>query len=169
MASDTSVGYIFQTGAISADRSQFQQLVTIDAPRRGNVIHSCIGRQGMYYLTEEFAFGRYNYYVHVLPEPGGATDVKYQNARKMQYDWRSKEYVMPGRTTWGAAKVVFNGGCVRLRIRVDGCCVEDIMVKDCKPFTLPSQIVGTTLDVELIGDAVVTEVTIASTMRELAG
>ena len=168
MATDTSVGYIFQTGASSADRSQFQQLVTIDAPRRGDVIHSCLGRQGMYFLTEEFSFGRYNYYIHVLPQPGGETDVQYERARKMQYQWKSKKYVMPARTTWGAAKVVFKGGCVRMKLYVDGCCVEDVMVRDCKPFTLPSQITGTTLEIELIGDAEVTEAIVASTMREIA-
>lgn len=168
MATDTSVGYIFQTGALSADRSQFQQLVTIDAPRRGNVIASCLGRQGLYLLTEEFAFGRYNYFTHVLPSPGGDTDVKYGNARKMEYQWKSKKYVMPARTTWGAAKVVFNGGCVRMRLHVDGCCMEDVMVRSCQPFTLPSQITGVTLEVELIGDAEVTEVIVASTMREIA-
>lgn len=167
MAEDTSVGYIFATGAASADKSPFQQLVTIDAPRRGNVIHSCIGRQGMYYLTEELKFGEYNYYVHVLPEPGGTTDARYEQTAKMQYIWKSKKYVMPGRTTWGAAKVVHTKGCVTFRLYVDGRIVYSKRVVGCNPFRLPSQIAGVTAEIELVGDAVVTEVHIASSMREL--
>lgn len=167
MATDTSVGYIFDTGAAGADSSPFQKLVTIDAPRRGNVIHSCIGRQGPYFLTEELLFGEYYYYVHVLPTPGGTTDVRYENAAKMEYQWKSKEYVMPGRTTWGAAKVVHRNGCVTLRLYVDKRIVYSKRVVGCSPFRLPSQIEGVTAEIELIGDAVVTEVHIASSIREL--
>jgi hypothetical protein len=164
---DTSVGYIFDTGSRGADSTPFQKLVTIDAPRRGNVVHSCLGRQGMYFLTEELRFGEYSYYVHVLPQPGGTTDVKYEQSSKMTYQWKSKEYVMPGRTTWGAAKVVHKNGCVTLRLYVDGRIVYSKRVVGCSPFRLPSQIAGVTAEIELIGDAVVTEVHIASSIREL--
>lgn len=165
---DRSIGYMFHTGAGSSDRNQFQQLVTIDAPRRGDVIHSCVGRQGPYFLTQEFSYGRYNYYVHVLPTPGGTTDVKYENALKQEYKWKSKKYVMPGRTTFSVAKVVFDGGCCRLRIHVDGCCRYDQVVKSCAPFKLPDQLVGIDWEIEVAGTAVVSEIHIASTFQELA-
>jgi hypothetical protein len=164
---DTTVGYIYHTGAGSADKTQFQQLVTIDAPRRGDVVASCIGRQGPYFLTQEFKFGRYKYYVHVLPTPGGTTDVDYNKASKQQYTWKSKRFVMPGRTTFSSAKVVMAGGCVRLRIYVDSCCRYDAVVQNCAPFKLPDQLVGIDWELELIGTAVVTEVHIASSMQEL--
>lgn len=167
MASNTAVGYILDTGASSADSSKFQALVTIDAPRRGNVIHSCVGRQGMYYLTEELAFGRYSYWVHVLPSPGGHTDVEYDSAVKQEYIWKSKKYIMPGRSTWGAFKVVHSSGCAKLRLYVDGCCAYETVVKGCGPNRLPSQLAGVTLEIELIGTARVTEVHVASTIEEL--
>lgn len=167
MTTDTALGYIFDTGTTAADSSEFQKLVTIDAPRRGDIIHSCIGRQGPYFLTQELRFGEYYYYVHVLPVPGGTTDVKYEQAPKMEYQWKSKEYVMPGRTTWTCAKVVFKNGCVTFRLYVDGRIVYSKRVPNCSPFRIPAQIAGVTAVIELIGDATVTEVHVASSMREL--
>lgn len=165
---DKALGYIFHTGAGTSDRNQFQQLVTIDAPRRGDVIHSCIGRQGPYFLTQELEFGRYRYFVHVLPIPGGTTDVSYEKALKQKYTWKSKKFVMAGRTNFTCAKVTMGKGCVRLRIYVDGCCQYDAVVTSCDPFRLPDQLVGVTWEIELRGEATVAEVHIASTMRELA-
>lgn len=167
MNTDTSIGYIFQTGATTADNTPFQSLVTIDAPRRGDVIDSVMGRQGPYYLTEELQYGKYTYYAHVLPIPGGTTDVQYETALKQQYVWKSKKFVMPGRTTFSAGKVVHSKGCVRLRIYVDGCCRWQTVVKGCDPFRLPDQLSGVIWELELIGDARVTEVHIASSMQEL--
>lgn len=167
MSTDTGLLYIFDTGAAGSDKSQFQQLVTMDAPTRGDVIAHCIGRQGLYFLTQKLEFGEYTYYTHVLPTPGGTTDVKYEQARKMEYRWKSKEYVMPGRTTWGAAKVVFKNGCVTLKLYVDKRLVFNKKVVNCSPFRLPSQIAGVTAEIELVGDATISEVHIASTMREL--
>lgn len=167
MGADTTLGYILQTGAAGADASKFQQLVTIDAPRRGDVIHSCEGREGLYFLTHEQAFGLHGYYVHTLPTPGGASLVEYDNAPKMEYHWRSKKFVMPGRTTWSAAKVVHCKGCVRLRLWIDNCLLYDMPVKTSRPFRLIQNLAGTTLEIELIGTAQVTEVHVASTMKEL--
>lgn len=164
---DTAVGFIYDTGAVGADTSEFGKLTTIDAPRRGDIIGSCIGRQGLYFLTQELRYGRYNYYVHVLPTPGGTTDNKYESVSKQNYVWRSKEYVMPGITTWAAAKVVFSDGCVRLRLYIDGKLECDLPVNSCSPFRLPSQLAGIKAEIELVGNAQVTEVHIASSMREL--
>ena len=164
---NTSLGYIFQTGAAGADTTPFQQLVTIDAPRRGDVIHSCTGRQGAYFLTKEFFLGEYSYYVHVLPSPGGTTDTIYEKAPKQEYMWRSKKFVMPGRTTFGACKVVHGGGCARIKIFADGCCVFSTVVTECSPFRLSDQVVGVEFEIELTGTAIIYEAHIASSMQEL--
>lgn len=171
---NTSIGYIVSTGASSADRSQFQTIVTIDGPNEGNVTSACNGRQGAYFLSVPpppdtvVESTSPDMVIYVLPTPGGTTDVPYETAPKMDYVWRSKRFVMPGRTTWAAAKVVHKcGGCVRLRLYADGCLAYDGVVRDSQPFRLPSQIVGTTLDIELVGSAEVDELHVASSMKEL--
>lgn len=164
---DNKIGYIFNTGTAGADALPFQHLVTIDAPTNGDVIDSTLGRQGMYFLSEVFSYGRYNYYVHMLPTPGGTTDVQYERTQKQTYRWKSKKFVMPGRTTLAAAKVVMDKGCVRLKIHADGCCRYDAVVQNCAPFRLPDQLVGVEWEIELIGEATIHEVHVASTMEEL--
>lgn len=159
------IGYVFHTGASAVDSTKFQQLVTLDSPSAGSVVSSCIGRQGPYFLS--IPRGEATSYIHVLPVPGGTTDVPYADAPKMEYQWKSKKFVMPGRTTWGAAKVVYNNGCLRIRVYVDGCCEYDSPVDTCMPFRLPSQLAGMELEIELIGTATVYEVHVASTIREL--
>lgn len=167
MANDRKLGYIFSTGAPSADVTPHQHLVTIDAPTDGDVLHACLGRQGMYYLSEELRFGRYKYFIHVLPTPGGTTDARYEQSSKQTYQWKSKKFTMPGRITFAAAKVVMDKGCVRLRIHVDGCCRYDAVVTTCAPFRLPDQLVGIEVELELIGTATIHEVHVASTIEEL--
>lgn len=163
------VGYIFQTGAQGADKTPFQQLVTMDAPTNGNVIAACNGRQGAYFMSmvADPFLGK-QAQIHVLPQPGGTTDIPYDRAPKAEYVWRSKKYMMPAITTWSCAKVVHKCGCVRLRLYIDGCVAYDSVVRGSKPFTLPSQLAGTTLEIELIGTAEVEDVQVASSMRELA-
>lgn len=165
--SNTTKGFILQTGASTANKIAPQALVTFDAPTRGDVIHACHGRQGVYFLSREVADGLYTFSTHVLPLPDNRTDVKYDRASKQEYIWRSKEFVQPGRTTMGAAKVVHKRGCVRIKIIVDGCCRHEEVVKGCGPFTLPAQIAGTKWQIELRGTAEVTEVHIAGSMQEL--
>ena len=161
------LGYFFNTGAAGADALPFQHLVTIDAPTDGNVIDSCEGRQGMYYLSEVFKFGKYSYYVHVLPTPGSRTDAAYKGGARQTYVWKSKKFVMPGRTNMTAAKVTMDKGCVRMRIHIDGCCRYDKVVTSCAPFRLPDQLVGIEWEIELVGQATIYEVHVASTMEEL--
>lgn len=166
---DKILGYIFNTGAMSADSTPFQQLVTFDGPTRYSVRDSCIGKQGLYVLSHEQGGGEgyRDYAVHTLPLPGGTTNLSYSDAKKQTYTWKSKKYVMPGRTTWAAAKVVMDKGCVRMRLYVDGCCKYDKVVTTCAPFRLTDQLVGHTLEIELIGQAVIHEVHVASTIEEL--
>lgn len=171
---DTSVGYIYSTGSGSSDPAQFQQLVTIDAPTTGSVISSCKGRQGVYFLSGAQAYDPYGYYspqseyyIHVLPQPDNLTDIKYASAPKMEYVWRSKKFVMPGRATMGAGKVVHSGGRVRVRIFIDGCCRHEQQVRSNKPFRLPPQMMGVEWEIELTGTATVYEAHIAPSMQEL--
>lgn len=165
---DNSVGYILQTNVASADKLELQQLVTLDAPTSGNVIHHCVGRQGIYFLSERLLYGAYTYFVHVLPVPGGSTDAKYETAAKQTYTWKSKRFVMSGRTSFTCAKVVHSKGCVNLKIFVDGKCRYDRPVRGCEPFRLSDQLEGIDFEIQLTGTATVHEVHIASTMRELA-
>lgn len=166
--SDKALGYILNTGAGTGVPTQFGHLTTIDLPTYGDVIYSCLGRQGVYVLTEKKINQNYENEIYVLPEPGGTTDVPYETAPKMEYRWRSKKFVTPGRTTFSAAKVVYARGCVRLRLLAHGCCVFEEQIRNCSPFRLPSQVSGTEFEIELIGDAIVYDVHIASSMTELA-
>lgn len=166
MVNVNALGYIYATAAATGTQARYGQLVTIDLPNAGDVIHSCHGRQGLYVLTQLQVNHNYFNEVYVLPELGGTTDVPYDTAPKMEYIWRSKKFVMPGRTTMGAAKVVHKG-CVRMRIIVDGCCRVDEQVRHCDAFRLPAQLVGMEFEIELYGTATVYEVHIASTMQEL--
>lgn len=162
-----TLGYIYNTGSSTADAKQFQQLVTIDAPSTGDVISSSFGRQGLYLLSEAVVDAQYVNSVDVLPEPGGKTDIPYATAPKMTYIWRSKKFVMPGRTTFSVCKVVHKGGHLRLRIIVDGCCMAELQICCSAPFTLPSQMAGIEFEFELIGTARVEEFHVAQSMREL--
>jgi hypothetical protein len=177
----TQTGVIFHTGAASADNPPFGQMTTIDGPPPGGdwmdapkVVAHAFGRQGVYLLSKIWYTGTidglpYGYgYVDVLPVPGGSTDITYDQAKKQTYRWKSKKFVMAGRTTWAAAKVVHSKGCVRLRLYIDGCCKYETVVKGCGPFRLADQLVGKTLEIELVGTAQVTEVHVASTIEELA-
>lgn len=166
MANTNALGYIYNTGAATGNQTRYGQLVTIDLPNAGDVIHTCLGRQGLYVLTELKINQTYENEVYVLPEPGGTTDVPYESAPKQTFTWRSKKFVMPGRATMGAAKVVHRG-YVRLRVIVDGCCRIDEQVRNSSAFRLPSQLVGIEYEIELYGTGTVYEVHIASTMQEL--
>lgn len=168
MAGERSLGYIFNTGAATGDKTRWQHLVTIDAPTAGSVIHSCLGPQGLYFLTHDTNESLDNIYgVYVLPQPDNLTQIKYADASKMTYRWKSKKFVMAGRTTWGAAKVVHDSGCVKLRLYIDGCCRHEEVVKGCGPFRLPGQLAGIEAEIELVGTARVYEVHIASSIQEL--
>jgi hypothetical protein len=90
---------------------------------------------------------------------------------RQQYTWKSKKFVFPGQTTFAAAKVVHacGGGGVRFRLYIDCCCVYETVVRGCVPFRLPAQLRGITCEIELIGCSRVTEVRVASSIRELMG
>ena len=109
--------------------------------------------------------------VYSLPLPEDVGLPAYKNAPKQQYVWRSKKFVFPGQTTMGACKIVHScaGGGVRMRLFVDCCCVFQTVVRGCVPFRLPAQLRGITFEIELQGCSRVTEVRLASSIRELMG
>lgn len=109
--------------------------------------------------------------VYTLPLPEDVGENRYRSVPKMTYVWRSKKFVFPGHTTMAAAKVVHScpDGLLQLKLYADGCLVYTGSVCDCMPFRLPAQLRGITWEVELTGKARITEVHIASSMRELIG
>jgi hypothetical protein len=104
-----------------------------------------------------------------LPEDVGL--LAYEASTKQRFVWRSKKFVFPGQTTFAAAKVVHScqGGGVHFRLYVDDCCVYDVVVRGCVPFRLPPNIRGITAEIEIAGCSRVTEVRVASSIRELMG
>lgn len=163
-----ALGYVFNTGSDAVDNTQFQRLVTIDGPTRFTPASAANGRQGIYLMASINASSEtIDQNAYVLPVPGSGSDQGYADAPKMEYRWKSKRFVMPGRTTFGAIKVVHDKGCIRVKIYLAGCCIYDAVVQGCSPFRLPSQYAGIDWEIELVGNATVYEVHMASTMQEL--
>lgn len=169
--------YILDVGSGSSNAAPHSQLVTQDAPMFDimwadypamlNIIDHCIGDQGLYVLVQS-DYGDHSGYAEVKfqPEPGNNSRVPYEHADKMPYTWRSKKFIMDGRTVMTAMKVVHKG-CLCVNIYVDGCCAFNRTIQDCGVFRLPPQISGTAWEIELIGTAHVTEVHMASSVEEL--
>jgi len=109
--------------------------------------------------------------VYTMPLPEDVGNVAYTNAAKQRFVWRSKKFIFPGQTTLAAAKVVHScqGGGVQFRLYVDDCCVYDVAVRGCVAFRLPPNIRGLSVEIELAGCSQVTEVRVASSIRELMG
>jgi len=109
--------------------------------------------------------------VYTMPLPEDVGNVAYTNAAKQRFVWRSKKFTFPGQTTLAAAKVVHScqGGGVQFRLYVDDCCVYDVAVRGCVAFRLPPNIRGISVEIELAGCSQVTEVRVASSIRELMG
>lgn len=114
-------------------------------------------------------YGTSTPYTLPLPEDIGQAD--FAGMPRQKYTWRSKKFVFPGQTTFAAAKVVHScaGGGVRFRLYIDCCCVYETVVRGCVPFRLPAQLRGITCEIELSGCSRVTEVRVASSIRELMG
>ena len=103
-----------------------------------------------------------------MPFPDTVGLEVYAHADKYCYEWKSKKFVFPGQMVMAAAKVVHDcKGFVKLKIMVDCCCVYEVLVHDCQPFTLPPNIAGVEWEVEVHGTAVVSEIHLASSLREL--
>jgi hypothetical protein len=162
-------GFVLATGDDVSPASGMGTLTTLSPP----TITDGLQVQAAYVRTPQgiaaVFFGVSPVLTMQLPEDVG--EIAYLNTPKQKYTWRSKKFVFPGMTTFGAAKVVHScqGGGVKFRLFVDCCCVYQTVVRGCVPFRLPAQLRGITAEIELSGCSRVTEVRLASSIRELMG
>ena len=152
--------YIYNTGGEITGDATAGQIVTMDTPT------------GILLDAKETVNGltlKYSNQLFYLPTPGdGGEDKGYRKAPKMCYRWKSKKFVFPGQTTFAAGKIVHDcGGAITIRVFVDCKCVWQADICDCNPFRIPSQIMGVTYEIELIGKSAVQEVHLAGSMKEL--
>lgn len=141
----------------------WQKLSTLDTPK-GYVVDAFVAG-GAHAVSMER--GDDEQAIYVLPLPNSSI-LEYRYAAKQEYRWKSKKFVMPGTTTFAAAKVVHDcDGELRIKIFVDCCCKYETVVRSCEPFRLPSQLAGVEWEFELQGRATVHEVHLAGSMREL--
>lgn len=152
-------GFAYHTGDEINGDNKFGQLVTFDVPS-GVVDQATVTRRG---LTLKYANDLF-----CLPLPGDGEDKEYRRSPKACYQWKSKKFVFPGTMTLAAGKIVHAcGGKITVRLYVDCKCVWQANICDCEPFRIPSQIIGTEFEIELLGTQAVYEVHFASSMQEL--
>lgn len=162
-------GFILATGDTLSPSSGPGALVTALLPPLTSIVGTATSYVRAPWGCAVVFYGGSPVYSLPLPEDVGLP--AYKNAPKQQYVWRSKKFVFPGQTTMGACKIVHScaGGGVRMRLFVDCCCVFQTVVRGCVPFRLPAQLRGITFEIELQGCSRVTEVRLASSIRELMG
>lgn len=150
--------FVYQPPEDLNDFHAFQQLVTMDAPIEQLPVAWVQGGYGL-----QIAFENNLYY---WPIPGWVRST--DTPQKLPYKWKSKKFVMPGRTNFGAAKVVWEcDGTVCFKLYSDCILVYSRTVTDCQPFRLPSEYIGVEFEIELLGTGTVSEVHVASSMKEL--
>ena len=151
--------FLYQPPEDLNDTHAFQELVTMDAPLPDRVPSSwVVGNYGLHvaYLNELFYW----------PIPGWVRpgDVP----EKLVYKWKSKKFVMPGRTNFAAAKVVWKcDGYVCFSLFSDCIPVFRRMVTDCYPFRLPSEYIGVEFEIEVEGTGTISEIHVATSVTEL--
>jgi len=155
-------GYIFNQPNPSNNEYPLGQLVTIDLP---NPVPGPSVATGSGFFT---AFGN-SIYKFALPGYG------YDSAPKATYTWKSKRYVMPGLTTFAAAKCV-NDGSGSLNVTINGynsgqettpSFVYTRPLSHSNPFRIPHQFKCLEFDFVLSGTSAVEEFHIATSEREL--
>jgi hypothetical protein len=131
------------------------QLVTIDTPT-GSIGPNVTNGRGLYSAWDNT--------LYTFPLPGYG----YENVQKATYTWRSKLYVMPGLTTFAAAKVVNdNSGDLFISFIADGVLIYSRPLAHSNPFRIPHNYKAIEFEVEVTGTAVVQEIHMATSMREL--
>lgn len=151
-------GYMADMGSSLDGARELQKFVTFDTPANVRA-HTSTG-SGLYVLATDG--------VYRMPFPDTVGAEAYNNAPKYCYNWKSKKFVFPGQMTMAACKVVHDcKGFVRIKFIVDCCCRYEVLVENCKPFTLPPSMVGVEWEVEVEGTAAVSEIHLASSLREL--
>lgn len=156
---DTRYAYIYHLGDNLNGDKDFQHLVTMEVP---------IGYLTTSLVTKDGLVLKYGKDLYRLPLPGYQGDTTYKTSKKLDYNWKSKEFVFPGRTTLAAVKVVRDcyGTCL-FSIYVDGKQFFQAEVCNSDPFRLPSQLMGVVFEVQVQGTATVKEIHVASSMKEL--
>lgn len=152
------VGYVFVHENSHNNQYPLSQLVTFNPPP---------GIQGPSFVTGSSAGGLFAAFGNVLyrwPMPGYG----YEAANKLVYRWKSKQFVMAGGTTFAAAKVVNDAdGQLQFNFYGDGVLIYSVSVFDSEPFRIPAQHNVITVELEIIGQATVREIHLATSMREL--
>lgn len=152
------VGYIFVQENNHNNQFPLSALVTFNPPP---------GVQGPSFVTGTEGGGLFAAFGNVLyrwPMPGYG----YEAASKQIYRWKSKQFTMAGGTTFAAAKVVNSAdGPLQFNFYGDGVLIYSVPVTDSKPFRIVAQHSVITVEIELIGQATVKEVHLATSMREL--
>ena len=104
--------------------------------------------------------------LYYWPVPGWVR--KGDTPQKLRYRWKSKKFVMPGRTNFGAAKVVWEcDGDVCFSLYSDCILVYSRKITDCQPFRLPSEYIGIEFEIQVEGTGTISEIHVASGMKEL--
>lgn len=152
------VGYIFVHENNHNNQFPLSQLVTFNPPP---------GVQGPSFVTGTASGGLFAAFGNVLyrwPMPGYG----YEAASKQIYQWKSKQFVMAGGTTFAAAKVVNSGdGTLTFNFYGDGVLIYSHNITDSQPFRIPAQHSVIKVEIMLAGTATVQEVHLATSMREL--
>lgn len=153
------IGYMFDTGSTLDGDRPYARLSTFDY-KSPDVLSSVWTNNGLAVLDN--AGG-----VWEMPFPNMGAKDAYRDAQKLTYSWKSKRFVLPGITTFAAAKILHDCGTLRFRVYVDGCCTYDTPVYSQKPFTLPPSVQGVEYEFELEGTANVYELHIATSTEDL--
>lgn len=155
-----ALGFMYDPGDTINGAHPLQQLVTLTVPSTANRV-GVDARAGICVSQPDG--------VYHLPLPGTAGTTSYENAPKQTYRWKSKKFVTPQVTAFGAVKVVHQcNGPLCLTLWADCKKVFTTTVDNCRPFRLPSSAVGTEWEIELEGTATVHEVHVATSIRDLS-
>jgi hypothetical protein len=156
----SNLAFIYNTGDDIHGQKQFQQLVTMDVPD-GVLSDAKVTYKGLVL--------KYTEKLYFLPLPGeGGNNELYKRARKLEYKWKSKKFVFPGRITLAAGKIVHDcGSPVTFNLYVNCRLVWTAEICDCNPFRIPTQITGNEVEIEVIGKSPIQKIKIASSIREL--
>lgn len=153
------LAYWFDPGDSINGAHPLQQFVTMDVPEQ---IHATTTSPNYGLVLAAASV------IYVLPLPGFRYLTEYKDAPKKRYRWKSKRFVTPGHTAFSAMKVVREcGGDVCVTIWANCKRILTYPVDDAQPFRLPDAVQGTEFEFELEGTATVTEVHIATSVREL--
>lgn len=155
----TELAFWYDPGDSINGAHPFQQLITMDIPMQARAA-TVSPRYGLALAAANV--------IYLLPLPGYKYQTDYSVAPKKRYRWKSKRFVMPGHTAFSALKVVREcEGDVCITIWADCRRVLTYSIDDAQPLRLPDAVQGVEFEFELEGTAAISEVHIATSIREL--